>query len=110
MNQNKSIIPKRWTYELPYEILNDSSLKKIRNLKEIPEKLSIDGNFGAGHWRAKFKRKVLETAKKSCSIMLIYIVSVPKLPTCLILEEIEKKLNIWYMSVGGTTTMVKTFW
>ena len=48
MNQNKSIIPKRWTYELPYEILNDLSLKKLRNLKEIPEKLSIDGKSAAG--------------------------------------------------------------
>ena len=56
MNQKKSIIPKRWKYELPYEILNDLSLKKLRNLKEIPEKLSIDGKSPAGHWRAKFKR------------------------------------------------------
>ena len=110
MNQNKSIIPKRWTYELPYEILNDLSLKKLRNLKEIPEKLSIDGKSPAGHWSAKFKRLYQKLRKKSYSIMWIYLVSVPKLPTYLILEAIDKKLNIWYMSVGRTTTMVKIFW
>ena len=44
-------------YELPHELPNDLRLKvlrKIRNCKRIPEMLGFNGEYTAGHPKAKF--------------------------------------------------------
>ena len=52
-------------YELPHELQNDLRLRKLGNLKKIPEILWIDGEYPAVHPIAKFWRFLVKNCEKS---------------------------------------------
>ena len=53
-NLRQKDCPRKWMYELPYEMPNTLRLKKVVNFKKITEMLGFDGEYPVEHTKGKF--------------------------------------------------------